>query len=222
MKNLKEAIQRATQVLNELNSNTFTIEGDDYGVKIMYAMPNNQFTFYTDIKDIGRKGKRVEEWEYSIWSPNSSVAWGATGESKLRNVKSFKKAIAIIKALVKEAEQEDSITKGNIPNKPFILKGVDKRLPEPSFATKFTDKQGRNNSIFFEKPVITINGKDETESANKGYQVHYIEIPWSSVKKVNLIADELVKASSLNGAEKILKANKIKFNTVIRMQFGMD
>jgi hypothetical protein len=197
-------------------SSEFDMEAKDgsWGLRIGNYHPRTQISLYTDIINIGKKGKEVKEYEYVLWQTHEdNTSWGSTFISHRVNPNmSLSQIKQEIEKLTKEFTEKNS--KNQIHNdgtRSMTYKGVDKRLPEPSFADKFENKKQGNLSIFFKKPNITIVGEKESNEADKGHMYHHIEIDWNYAKKVNLIIDELLKSQSLNGVGKILNENGIKY-----------
>jgi len=212
-------IIKSKKILINSATDDFELEGKDFGMAYWDTPPNTYFTFYVDIKDIGKRGKRIKKHQYSMWihpqNQKSRTAWGATIKSKLKPNMTYKQALNVIQGFEKEIKEDDPKAQLNLYTD--TLKAVDKSIPDPSWATKFKDQKKGNLTIRFKKPKIHFYGDKEQEQADKGRMIHNMEVPWQYAKKVNILMSELLKAQSLAGVKKILEDNKVKVKTNMYM-----
>lgn len=185
------------------------------------SMTLEDYYIYYDASNIGKRGKTVTEYRYQLLFPkNARTAWGYTTFRKLDPKMSYKKMMDTFLGVMEEASKaEQAELKGPYEWKE---KGISKRLPDPSWSEKFTDRSEGNISIFFKKPNVTITGKKEADAADVGHMIDYIDIKWTYAKKVNMVADEILRAQTLNNVQKVLDDNKVKYNRRMWMQAGWD
>lgn len=185
------------------------------------SMTLEDFYIYYDASNIGKRGKTVTQYRYQLLFPKyQKTAWGYTAYRKLDPKMSYKKMMDTFLGVMEEAAKEEQAElKGPYEWKE---KGISKRLPDPSWSEKYEDKSEGNISIRFKKPDVSIYGKKEAEVANTGHMNDYIVIKWTYAKKVNLIANEILKAQTLNNVQKVLDENKVKYDRRMWMQAGWD
>ena len=179
------------------------------------------YFIYYDASNIGKRGKTVTEYRYQLVLPKSArIAWGRTAYSKIDPKMSYKKMLNTFLGVMEEAvKKEQAELKGPYE---WEEKGISKRLPDPSWSEKFINRSEGNISILFKKPDISITGKKEADAADVGHMEDYIEVKWTYAKKVNMIADEILRAQTLDNVQKVLDANKVKYNRRMWMQAGWD
>lgn len=216
--NLIDKIVKEARWINS-SVDTFDVEGDDYGAVCYDRPPNNDVYLYTPIENIGKRGKTVTQYHLSLWVPregSNRTAWAATAEDKLKSIKKFDDAIKYVRELFEKGKSEMSDAQFN-ENKPWVLKGVDHKLPLPARLNIFKDKKGDDVNVYFKKPTITIGSKSEQEKFYSSHQNTWIEIPWKFAIKVNTISDELIKLKGFDQVGKMLRDNGIEFRERIEM-----
>jgi len=199
-------------------------EGGDVGVAISDRPPHIEADVYHPLANIGKRGATVEVIHYSLWAPDSRTAWGATLKHRLKAKKgaSIDEVMRIIRSTFQEAERESIQSGAKYPTKMSEpskrqVKGIDKSLPDPSTVEKPQDKSGHDVSVRFKKPNIWVHSKQDSASVEGSREEVYLTVNWAFAKKVNRLADDLIKLTGLKAAQSFLESNsvKVKYNRYI-------
>ena len=197
----------------------FMVEGDNYGAVVRQNTPFSiDVTIYTDIKDVGKRGKIVSKYEWQIWwgKTENRTAWDYTLIDKLKNVKDFNDVKKEVDNIIEQMKSElgEVVQARNSVNQ---LKGVSKEIPEPSWLNVVENKKGREVGINYKKPYISIWGEKEIKKWDESRQIRSIRIPWVHVKKVNVLSEDLINSTTVDDALKILSDNGIRYEDNIRI-----
>jgi len=195
----------------------YDFEGDDIGVKAWSVTPTFwELDLYDNLKQIGKRGKRIKHLYKRVIHKEGRTAWPETLIARLKpnmgKAEVMKEFDKIIKEMERDTEAEVQVSGGESE-----LKAVDRSIIEPSWANKFIDKAGKDISVHFKKPHVTISSKKDSKAADEQRMYHYIDVDWHYAKKVNMLVDELIKGVGLSSAGKILKREKIKYKEPFRM-----
>ena len=193
---------------------TFDFEGKDVGVQIHCQPPHLDVYVYYPLANIGKRGTDVDVVRYAFWNPNRGTDCNVMLRRALRSKPeaSADEILRIIRSTLLSGEKE-SIERGDrYPAKMYEAvryqeKGSSTKLPDPSGANHPQDRAGPDITVKFKKPNIWIYSKVD----NGGGRVEtYLTVSWSYVKKMNRLADELVKLQGILAVKKFLEDQGVR------------
>lgn len=192
------------------NGEVGVIAGQSYGYSYNIRV-------YWPLSNTNRRGKRVNVRDVRIDNGSSNIAWAHTFLDMVKGAKSGAQANRILDKLVKDAEklkEDGGVTE--IYEYDRELKGVDPSLPTPEIH-KVKDIRGKDITVDLNAKPIRLYSKSHAESLDQGRQVYWFKIPHRYKEKLMALAPELEAARNIREAEKILSANKIRYDHHIYM-----
>lgn len=194
------------------NRNEFDYEGKDFGVKVRGSYRGSEVTLFFPLENIGRRGKKVSMVHASFYNEDTNVAWDATFKDQVSRASSARTALKLLHDMVKEAESRgDSTAMWDRE-----LKGVDKSLPTPT-SQKIEDIKGRTIVVDMNAKPLRVYDANLADELEKSFQRYRFEIPHRYKKKVHSLRDDIAAAKSYKEVQKILDANRIRYDFNIHM-----
>jgi hypothetical protein len=197
--------------LKEARDKDFDYEHADYGVTIGRHYNSDYISLYWPIQHIGRRGKMVTQREVRI-DTDGSTAWADTFLDRVKGATDCARANTILDNLIQDVYQENA----KVWDYSHDYKGVDQKLPTPSFS-KVENIQGKDIFIDLNAKPIRVYSEEHAEVLEQGHQRYVFEIHPRFRDRVNALRVEIQDVTNLKDLEKILRREGIRWDHHIYM-----
>jgi hypothetical protein len=198
-------------------ANQFDVECAQWGCALERGDASLIVDVFGPLEHVGRRGKRVEHHRYHLMlSADDHTPWDSRVRQALKSTMTIEQALTTIRSILLDAEKS-SMERGDFyPSKLYgphrwQLKGVDPRIPDPKYVSAPEGRHGRDISIDFDKPLVSIVSLSDSRAAQRRFESIKISIKWAHAPRVSRIIDELLKLRGLEAVEEVLKCRNIPY-----------
>ncbi len=203
--------------VSRLAAQAFLLEKDGWAI---LSDDRNTLTLVWPLEHVGRKGKAVNKRTvYFPKRPNNRYDWCATLLSRAEDASSLDAAQKTFDNTVAQVKAEDALSFGF--DSLDEVKGIDKRLPTPTYA-RVQDIEGSDVTVKLNEKPIRVYVQSWAAALDKGYQTYDWEIDPKYKNTLHRHRDTLAAAQGYKAVEQILDDIKVPYKNRIRMQLGRD
>lgn len=194
----------------------FQYEGADAGVIIQPSDTELRVRVYHPLENIGKRGRKVEVWEYRLYQPRNGRRWVSQLKKRLQPGMPLQRVTNVVRTLMQEAERE-SIRRGDPYPARFHepwkrqLKGMDPAIPDVSWSEKLEDRRGKDVCIKYRKPNVLIYSLKTSRNAARELGHHYLTVSWPQAKRVANIAERLLAVKGIDTVMQVLDDHGIRY-----------